>query len=162
MARQASGVPGMDAAVCLAQRGPCGSPLSPPPAVAGFRGGTRMARGRDSCFLQPPPLPLPADWGRHHAPGCPAHLERTAPRSGSPPRPRLLSHRCGADSPACSGEDHACLPWGPSCSRTFPLPQGVFMVCKAPRSGAEASSQRPRGSAEPQSPFPSRGGLRVV
>lgn len=52
-----------------------------------------MARRRDSCFLQPPPHPTPADWGRHHAPGCPAHLERTAPRPGFPPRPRLLSHR---------------------------------------------------------------------
>lgn len=114
-----------------------------------------MARRRDSCFLQPPPpTPTPADWGRHHAPGCPAHAERTAPRTGFPPRPRLLSQRRGAEAPACSGEDHACLLWGPSCSRTFPLPQGVFTVCKAPRSVAAASSQRPRGSGEPQSSKP--------
>ena len=36
---QASGMPGMEPAVRLAQR-PCGSPLSPPPAVAGLSGGT--------------------------------------------------------------------------------------------------------------------------
>ena len=39
MAWQASGMPGMEPAVRLAQR-PCGSPLSPPPAVAGLSGGT--------------------------------------------------------------------------------------------------------------------------